>query len=475
MKTLLDFEPQAVWKFFDLICSIPHPSGHEAALADRLAGIAVEHGLSVRRDDAGNLRIDRKAAPGFENRPTILLQAHLDMVPVADDPGFDFLTMPISTWIDGDWLRAKGTALGADNGIGVALAMAVLCEPDLKCGALAGIFTVDEEVGLTGASALAGELLEGKYLLNLDGGPDGDACIGCAGGGRTEFDFVPEYESEVSGHPVQIALSGLPGGHSGICIHENRGNAVKALSDFLLEHPEIRLSSFEAGGADNAIPAEGVVSGCFDGDFEALQQSAVLAGAVLGRELARDGIKFTVTALSEMPEKVWSRDFQHRLLVALSLAPNGVMKMDEQLNIVHTSSNLAAVFFENGSVRVRSSQRSLDDEQRELTTGMLSTHFASFGASAAVGNCYPGWTPQQDSKLVRVCAELWEKRSGQPMSLRAIHAGLETGAFCKKNPDLELISIGPEAHGCHTPAEHLSIASTERFYDYLVEVITALD
>lgn len=475
MDSMLELEPRLVWKFFDIICSIPHPSGYEAALGAKLAEIAAGYGLTARRDAAGNWRIDRPAAPGFEERPAILLQAHLDMVPVAEDPAFDFKTSPVSTWIDGDWLRAKGTTLGADNGIGVAVAMAALCDPGLKCGALAGIFTVGEEIGLNGAAAIDPDFLSGKYLLNLDGGPEGDGCIGCAGGCRTEFVFTPEYESQFSGVPVQIALSGLPGGHSGICIHENRGNAVKALADFLLEHPEIRLFYFESGSADNAIPGEGVAAGYFSGDIDVLKKSAAVSESILRRELNLKEAKLTVTAGTVSSERVWHGDFQKRLLSALSIAPNGVMKMDEELNIVHTSSNLAAVFTEPEHIRVRTSQRSLDDEQRELATAMLIAHFENSGAAASTGNSYPGWKPQYNSKLIRVCSEIWQKRSGRPMTLGAIHGGLEPGAFSKKNPELELISIGPDANGCHTPAECLSISSTARFYNYLFEVIRALD
>ncbi len=466
--------PQKVWEFFELICSIPHPSGHEAALADKIAAVAAGYGLTCRKDAAGNLRIDRPAAPGFEKSPLVLLQAHLDMVPLAENSDFDFITTAITPYIDGDWVRARGTTLGADDGIGVALAMALLCDKNVECGPVSALFTVDEEVGLTGASAAAPELLAGKYLINLDGGPDGSACIGCAGGARTEFKVTPEWENVASGVGVRIALSGMKGGHSGICIHENRGNAIKSLADFLLEHPEIRIASLDAGQADNAIPSEIVCRAVFAGDIAALKQSADLCAMLLNRELEIDSVTVDVVPEPIPSGKVFSGEFQKKLLLALSMVPNGVLEMDDKLQIVRSSSNMAAIATSDDSVLIRTSQRSLDDEQRSLTTAMVIAHFEAIGAIAAVGNTYPGWKPQPESRLTGVCAALWEKRSGKPMKLGAIHAGLETGAFSKKNPDLELISIGPEAHAYHTPQECLSISSTCRFYDYLIDVVKAL-
>ena len=474
MKTLNELAPHNVWKFFDLVCSIPHPSGHEAALAAELERIAREHNFAVSRDAAGNLRIDRPAAAGFENSPVILLQAHLDMVPLADDPAFDFTAQPIPVFVDGDWVRAKGTTLGADNGIGVALAMALLWDENLKCGPLAAVFTVDEEVGLTGAAALDDTMLAGDCLINLDGGPDGDACIGCAGGGRTEFDFTPEYTAP-AGIPVEITLSGMKGGHSGICIHENRGNALKVLADFVLAQPEISVSQFVGGTADNAIPGEGRIGGYFTGDIEELRRSAAICAVMLRKKFAMDEIKLEITEAGSAVPQVWTPEFQHNVLSAVSMAPNGVLEMDEKLQIVRTSSNLAAIFSEKEKIRIRTSQRSLVDELREKAAAMLCAHFESFGAVSRTGNCYPGWKPCPDSRLTGVCMAVWKELSGKPMTVRAIHAGLETGAFSRKNPQLEMISIGPEAHGCHTPQEHLSVSSTIRFYNYLIGVITALN
>ena len=467
MSEIASLAPEAVWKLFDLICSIPHPSGYETALAERLKELALENGLTCIQDAAGNLRIDRPAAPGKENLPRIIFQAHLDMVPVAEDENFDFTTMPITPYIDGDVVRARGTTLGGDNGTGVALAMALLLEKDLQCGPLSGLFTLGEEIGLIGAGALDAKLLDGKYLINLDCGPDGEATIGCAGGARQEFRMQVEYDDAPAGVPLLITLDGLQGGHSGECIHKNRGNAIKSLAGFLLEQPEIQLNSFCSGRADNAIPHEAQAKVWFTGDVAGLKNAAALFAVCLQKELKREQITLTIEESAEISPRKLTADSQHRLLTALSLAPNGAFEFDEQLNIVRTSSNLAAVFTEDDVVRIRTSQRSLIDSEREKASAMLAEHFALFGCSSEITCPYPGWTPDPESRLVRCCAAVWEKIHHTPLKLNAIHAGLESGILGKKNPDLELISLGPGAPACHTPREYVRIASMATVYDYL--------
>ncbi len=474
MSEITALKPQAVWKIFDLICSVPHPSGHEAALAARLKQLAEENGLSCIQDAAGNLRIDRPAAPGKEDLPRVIFQAHLDMVPVAEDENFDFTTMPITPYIDGDVVRARGTTLGGDNGTGVALAMALLLEKDLQCGPLSGLFTVGEEVGLIGAVALDAEMLEGKYLINLDCGSVGEATIGCAGGARQEFKMPVEYDDAPEGVPLLITLSGLAGGHSGVCIHEKRGNAIKSLAGFLLEHAGLLLNSFTSGQADNAIPHEAQAKVWFSGDVAGLKNAAALFALLLQKELERDGITLTIEECSDIPPRKLTADSQHRLLTALSLAPNGAFEFDERLNIVRTSSNLAAVFSGDDIVRIRTSQRSLSDTEREKISAVLAEHFALFDCTAEVSSQYPGWTPDPESRLVRCCAGVWENMHGNQMTLNAIHAGLESGILGKKNPELELISLGPGEPGCHTPEEYVEIESMAVIYDYLKAICVEL-
>lgn len=474
MSEISDLSPQSVWKFFDLICSIPHPSGHEAALAEKLKQIAAEYGLSSSMDAAGNLRIDRPAAPGKEELPRIIFQAHLDMVPVAEDENFDFTTTPVTPYIDGDVVRARGTTLGGDDGSGFALAMALLTDKDLQCGPLSGLFTVGEEVGLNGAAALDEKLLEGKYLINLDCGPLGCATIGCAGGARQEFKFVPEYENCNTGIPLQITLSGLQGGHSGESIDKKRGNAIKSLAAFLLEQPQIKLVSFNSGNADNAIPHEAQAQVWFGGDLKQLQNHAALFELLLKNELKRDEVKLNINGVSNLSLQTFTSEKQHQLLTALSLAPNGVFEFDDKLNIVRTSSNLAAVFTENDLIRIRTSQRSLDDAARENASAMLAEHFALAGCSAEIISPYPGWNPVPECCLVQSCCKVWKSMHNEPLKLNAIHAGLECGILGRKNPALELISLGPGEPGCHTPQEYLQIENVAVCYEFLKAVCCEL-
>lgn len=470
MSEISNLSPQNVWKFFDLICSIPHPSGHEAALAEKLKQIATEAGLLCRMDKAGNLRIDRPASPGKEYLPRIIFQAHLDMVPVAEDENFDFTTTPVTPYIDGDVVRARGTTLGGDDGSGVALAMALLTDKDLQCGPLSGLFTIGEEIGLTGAAALDDELLEGKYLINLDCGPLGCATIGCAGGARQEFKFIPEYENCTAGIPLQITLTGLQGGHSGESIDKNRGNAIKSLAAFLLEQPQIKLVSFNSGSADNAIPHEAQAQVWFDGDLKQLQNHAAIFELLLKNELKRDEVKLKISEVSNLSLQTLTSEKQQKLLTALSLAPNGVFEFDDELQIVRTSSNLAAVFTENDLIRIRTSQRSLDDAARENASAMLAEHFALAGCSAEIISPYPGWNPVPECCLVQSCCKVWKSMHNEPLKLNAIHAGLECGILGKKNPELELISLGPGEPGCHTPKEYLQIENVALCYDFLKAV-----
>lgn len=469
MSEICKLEPQSVWKFFDLICSIPHPSGHENALAEKLCAVAREAGLTARRDESGNVRIDRPAAPGFEQLPTVILQGHLDMVP-ASDHEFDFLTEPVTPRIDGQWVTACGTTLGADNGIGVAHALAILCDKDLKCGALAGLFTVNEETGLLGAAALPPEFLAGKYLLNCDNGDRRSFSIGCAGGARQIITFTPSW-TMAKGHGVKLTLSGLKGGHSGTCIHLERGNAIKSLAEFLDLYPEISLASITSGTVDNAIPAEAAAYGASELPPAELQQFAdAFVMAVKADSPNAAGLCLTVTA-ADTPEKVWTADFRARITAALALTPDGAFEMSENFDAVRDSSNLAIVRCSENQVEIRTSQRSLVDAERDRVCGMIASHFATFGGTAAIGNVYPASTPKPQSHLLDLAVAV-RKRMNVPVELQVIHAGLESGWFALKNPDLEIISCGPYMELCHTPQERLEISSVAEF-DRFIRLLLA--
>ncbi len=471
MSELSSLSPKAVWYYFDLICSIPHISKHESRLAQALGDEAKAAGLEVICDESGNLIIKRPASPGFEHLPRIIMQAHMDMVP-ASDHEFDFLTTAITPYIDGDVVRAKGTTLGADDGIGVAHAMAIMTDKEFKCGALTAILTVDEESGMSGARNLAAEHLTGKYMLNLDGSDRG-FCIGCAGGLRQEFTFTPENIPAPAGRTLKFTLSGLPGGHSGLCIHEERGNALKFLAEFFDQQPGIKVASINGGSADNAIPhqVEAIaVTELADNELKNLLAACTM---LLKKECAgAKDMTFTVE-VAPPAAQVWSDKFRTELLSALTLAPNGVMDFDDGLGIVKTSSNLATIRSFADKVIVRTSQRSLVDECREEVAALVSTHFELFHATSAKEDYYPATPPKHDAELLKIATACAEKHS-KTDSPYAIHAGLETGWFSMKNPELEIISCGPEHHDYHTPYETLNIPSVAAFDTFLRELLVTL-
>lgn len=464
MSEITLLEPRAVWKYFDMICSVPHPSGYEKALAQRLKDAALAAGLSVRQDKAGNLRIDRPAAAGFENVPAVILQGHLDMVPESDHP-FDFLASAVTPRIDGDWVAACGTTLGADNGIGVAHAMALLCDKELQCCALAGVFTVEEETGMGGAAAIAPEFLQGKYLLNCDNDSSGEFCIGCAGGARQVFRFVPKWQIP-DGSGVSLNLSGLPGGHSGSCIHLDRGNAIRFMAEFLDMHPEIGVASFSAGKVDNAIPAECRVAGSSTLTVPELQRLADAFVLLVQQECRNAGNMRIEVAPAVLPEAVWQDDFRQRVISALALVPDGVLAFSEKYQVVRDSSNLATVASGKESVVITTSQRSIVDAERDNICALIKEHFVMFGAEAEKGAVYPATTPRENPVLLNMALQV-RKNMSLSAGVRVIHAGLESGWFSIKNPDLEIISCGPHIEDYHTPGEKVSISSVQEFDRFL--------
>jgi len=462
------FEPADVWRYFAEVCSIPHPSGHEAALARRVAALAAEHGLACRQDAAGNVRIDRPAAPGFGRRPRIILQAHLDMVPqAAAGRPFDFESQPIRPVVRGGWVSADGTTLGADDGIGVALALALLFDARLKAGPLAGVFTVSEETGLVGARAIDPAFLKGDWLLNLDGGGEGRFCIGCAGSGRLEVTFDTAPDPVGPGRGAAVAVAGLRGGHSGSHIHERRGNALVFLVRFLLAEPSFRIGAIEGGSVDNAIPREAAALGIAGEPLAAMRRRADRLAAALAGEFEAPKT-FTITVSdAPRPATAWNRAFQGSLLKAVAAAPNGVQAYSDAFRCVRTSSNLAAMHSSGGRLTIRTSQRSLDDGERAALTGRIAAGFAAAGGTPKTGNVYPAWKPRPDSPLLRRAGDLYKTLTGGEAGWDVIHAGLEAGLFCRLNPGLDILALTPTLKDIHSPGERLEIASVQRVHRFL--------
>lgn len=478
MKKLGSLSPAPVWEIFEMICSIPHPSGHEAALAEALAAAARERGLAVRRDAAGNLRIDRAAAPGFESAPVVLLQAHLDMVPqTAPGVKFDFLTDPIPPEIRGKWVvSGAGTTLGSDNGIGVAAAVALLFDPAWRGGALAGVFTVSEEVGLNGALALSPEMLEGTYLLNLDSEEEGELYLGCAGGARLTLTFDVVFQPVSAGMTgVRCTVGGMAGGHSGCNIADRRGNAIRLLARLLERSPELLVASFDGGTCDNAIPREAAVCGALpaDGVEPFRTRAEAFAREAAGEFDAPPEFRIEVGA-APLPERVWREAFRDRVLGALTGCPDGPTAFDSALDVVRTSSNLASVRSEGERLIVATSQRSQIDAERAALTEAIAQRFRAAGGAAAVSHAYPGWEPRLDSRLFSTAASLYRELFGKRPEPKVIHAGLECGILSGINPKLEILSFGPTLENPHSPGERLDIASVGRFWRFLSELISRL-
>ena len=473
MSEISNLEPQCVWQIFDLICSIPHISKHEAALAEKLVALTENAGLQVFRDAIGNVIINRNAAPGWENAPKTIIQAHIDMVP-ASDGDFDFINTPITPKIDGEYVRACGTSLGADDGIGAAHALAVILDKDFNCGALRVILTVDEETGMTGASELDAEFLNARYLLNLDGSDHG-FCIGCAGGARQEITFEAAKMPAIPGTPVKITVSGLPGGHSGTCIHENRGNALKIIAEFLDTLPEVHAAEINGGVVDNAIPESVEAWAVSEKSPEELQKLADAFTVMTAKEYALcENLSIRITP-AETPEMIWTPEFQQNLLNSMMLVPNGALEFDDTLKIVKTSSNLAVIKSSaaGDNVFIRTSQRSLVDDCRDTVCEVIRTHFELFSGKSAISGLYPATPPKMDSPLLKT-AIACARKHGRSELAYAVHAGLESGWFSVKNPALEIISTGPDYTEFHTPQEKVRIASVAEFDTFLRDLLREL-
>ena len=460
--------PRTVWQNFAEICAIPHASGNEKQLSCFLMQKAEKMGLAVRQDAFYNLRIDRKEV--LADSPRILLQAHLDMVPqVAPGKVFDFDRDPITPVIKGDFVYADGTTLGADDGIGVALALAVLADENIK-GNISAVFTVNEETGLIGAGKLSPDFLEGDILINLDHGDSSKICIGCAGGIRIAFDFATGSTPAPAGKAVKITLSGLPGGHSGACIHEKRGNALQMLAEIVRNLP-LAIASFDGGTVDNAIPDCAVISAVLLDDVEKIlfQRSEEMK-----KELDE---RFTLdleVETADMPETVWASGFQENFLEIFSALPNGAVDFASEYGVPRTSSNLASLKSTLGNLHLILSARSLDDKKRKQHTDLLIAQLSPLAPQVKTNSEYPGWTPDTGSELPEIVRCLRKELLGKETEIEVIHAGLEAGIFAGKNPRLKMLSISPDSFDIHTPNEHVSIPAVQEFYTILTAFLNKL-
>ncbi len=479
LHEILNLEPKQVMFYFYEILQIPRPSKKEEKIINYLTDFSKKHKLAFKKDEAGNILISKPATKGNENQLTVVLQSHIDMVCEKNsNVNHNFEIDNIEAFVDGEWIKARGTTLGADDGIGMAAQLAILASDKIEHGSVECLFTVDEETGLTGAFALQKDFFTGRILINLDSEDEGEIFIGCAGGIDTvaTIEYTRE-QPETDYTALKITISGLKGGHSGDDIHRGFGNSNKILNRFLWnlnQQTEIRLAEFNGGNLRNAIPREAfavilvpvekteLAYSFFDNYSKDLQKELHTVEPGLNLKME------TTTAPNYVIDKATHNSF----LNAIYACPHGVISWSQTINgLVETSTNLASVKFEDNKIIIATSQRSSSESLKWDIASMVKSVFVLAGAVVKHGEGYPGWTPDKNSEILKISAVAYENLFKTEPVIRAIHAGLECGLFLKKYPDLDMISFGPTIKGAHSPDESLHIGTTQKFWDLLLEVL----
>ncbi len=475
-------EPSPLWMYFSELNAVPRPSKKEERVIAFIRSFGESLGLDTQVDTAGNVLIRKPASPGREGRPTVVLQSHLDMVHQKNaGTAFDFDAEGIRMRLRGDWVEADGTTLGADNGIGVAAMMAVLAAEDLTHPPLEALFTIDEETGMTGAMALEGGVLTGRYLLNLDTENDRELTIGCAGGvdvtatGQYPVVRLPEGKSG-----FRLGISGLTGGHSGMDIHLGRGNANKLMNRLLAEATHksgLRIASLDGGSLRNAIPRESFALIALPDSQEASFRKWLAAqAAVLEAEYRTTdpGLRISLDPVP-LPDRVMSEEFQADFLRALYACPNGIGRMSPDIEgLVQTSNNLARVEVKDGAFTVMCLTRSAVESEKMDMAQAIRSVFELIGADVTFEGSYPGWEPRPDSSLVVMMRQLYKELYDEEPLVNACHAGLECGILGRNYPKMEMISFGPNIHGAHSPDEKVQVSSVRKFWQYLRETLARI-
>ncbi len=474
-----NLQPQAVWKNFHLLTQVPHPSGHLEKIQQFLLDWAKEHQVEATIDDAGNILMTKPATPGTENCKVVTLQAHMDMVPQkANDSNHDFEADPIETWIDGEWVKAKGTTLGADDGMGVAAIMAVMEDKTLKHGPLEGFITSDEETTMHGVNNMTADRLKGDILLNLDNETDGEMVIGSAGGmNLTATLEYQEIDAEAGDVAVKVCLGGLRGGHSGLEINEGRANANKLMARIVMEaisDYEACLASWNGGNMRNAIPREAeVVLTMPQENVEAFKEDVAEWKQVFVEEYGV--IENALTLDCEevpMPEKVVPAEIQDNLVGALMACHNGVMRFIPAIpHIVETSSNLAIVEIEAGKVMFKVLVRSSQDTMLDCCADTVGSVFAMAGMKIELSGRYPAWQPNPKSEIVEIMKDVYSELFGVENKVEVVHAGLECGVIGAKYPKMDMVSFGPTLRSPHTPDERCFIPSVDNYWKFVVATL----
>ena len=479
MSEIKNLKPECIWRNFDALTQVPRPSGHLEKVQQFLLDFAKNTGVEAFKDEAGNIVMRKPATPGMENRKTVILQAHLDMVPQKEKTStHNFETDPIQTYIDGEWVRAKGTTLGADDGLGVAAIMAVMEAKDLKHGPIEALITADEETGMYGANGLPGGELEGEILLNLDTEQEGELIIGSAGGVdiTATLDYQ-EAESDKTDAAVKITIKGLKGGHSGLEICEGRGNANKMMVRIVREaiaEDEACLASWHGGNMRNAIPREAeVVLTLPKENVEDLKAIVAEYKETFNNEYK--GIESDIEVVAEdvaLPEMIVPQEIQDNLVDAIYAAHNGVWRYIPTMpEIVETSSNLAIVDIDGGKAAIKILARSSSETMKEDLSTSLESCFNMAGMKVEFSGAYGGWDPNTDSELIKVMRNIYKNLFNEEPTVQVVHAGLECSIILSKYPGLDICSFGPTLLSPHTPTERAHWPSTTKFWDLLVKTL----
>lgn len=472
---ITQIEPQSVWKNFAALNAVPRPSKKEERVIEFMKNFGEKLGLETTVDEVGNVIIKKPASAGMEDRKTVVLQSHLDMVHQKNsDVNFDFNSQGIEMEVDGDWLKAKGTTLGADNGLGVAAIMAVLESRDIPHPALEALFTIDEETGMTGAMGLKPGTLQGEILLNLDTEEDDEIDIGCAGGIDVTASQTYNLE-EAKGQIVKIEIKGLQGGHSGMDIHKGFGNANVILGRLLytgIANENIQLISVDGGGLRNAIPREAMAILSVRNSVEFIEQATELKEAIL-EEFAsvEKDLQINIENFSSN-EKAISQEDSRRIILALKSAHNGVYRMSPDVaDLVETSNNVARVELKNGELKILNLSRSSVESSKYAVAEQLKSVFELAGMEVEFSGSYPGWKPKPGSDIVKLMENIYERDFGSKPHVVACHAGLECGIIGANYPKMEMVSFGPTIRGAHSPDERANIPSAQKFWSFLKEIL----
>ena len=478
MSEITTLQPELLWKWFDQICAIPHPSHHEDTLANFIVNWAKEKHFFAERDEAGNVLIRKPATVGMENRTPVVLQAHLDMVPQANEGNpHDFTKDPIRPYIDGDWVKAKGTTLGSDNGIGLASTLAVLESDNIAHPPLEVLLTMTEETGMDGALHLRRNWLQSDILINTDTEEVGEIYIGCAGGINANLSIPIQWENNTFEQSIQLTLKGLRGGHSGCDIHTGRANAIKVMARVLAKLVQntypFQLAEIRGGSIRNAIPREAVAILVFNGEPHAFESEVEKLNILLKEELfiAEPNLKLFLES-SEKPQSIFTLESTEKVIHLLNALPNGVIRNSDVIkNVVESSLSIGVLKTEEHSVKGTILVRSLIESGKDYVTELLTSVANLAGAKTEFSAPYPGWKPVNDSSILNLTQKHYAAVLGKQPDIKVIHAGLECGLLKEHYPNIEMISLGPTIRNAHSPDEKVQISTVTTYWNVLVNVL----